>query len=70
MYYDDSHYHCKEKNGHYGNHAGMSPTKPQLVVLAKAVPYLILSIINITTIFVAKRVCGSAHKRQYCFAGA
>lgn len=28
----------------------VSPMKPQLVVLAKAVPYLILSIINITTI--------------------
>jgi ABC-2 type transport system permease protein len=35
----------------------VSPMRPQLVVLAKAVPYLLLSTINITYHIIIKCVC-------------
>ena len=48
----------------------VSPVKPLFIVLAKAVPYFVLSFVNLTTIFAAFSLCtGCAGSGEFVLAG-
>ena len=48
----------------------VSPMQPLKIIVAKAVPYLLLSMVNITSILIAKCVCtGCADQRKPALAG-
>ena len=51
LYHDDRDNYCQRKrNGHHGSNACFARMKPLMVVIAKAIPYLMLSAINIASI--------------------